>query len=188
VLTRRALVRSSLAGGALLLAPLSARAASPDSDLAHLRLLIGVELLLGDFYDQALHGSLDKPTAGLATHLRADEHAHYNGLATLLTGLGQVPATADDIDFTYPAGTFASQGAILKQASKLEAIALGAYLGAVENVQTPSLRLPIGQIAANEAQHASALAHAAGARLVGHAFAPSLQIGAVSDALSAYEA
>jgi Ferritin-like domain len=188
VLTRRALVRSGLAGGALLLAPPLARAASPDSDLAYLRLLVGVELLIGDFYDQALRANvLDRATATLATQLRADEHAHYNGLATLLTGLAQVPATADDIDFTYPRGTFAARRAILKLASKLESLALGAYLGAVENVQTAQLRLPIGQIAANEAQHSSVLAHALGAAPVGRAFAPALQIDAVSAALGAYE-
>ena len=46
----------------------------------------------------------------------------------------------------------------MKLAASLEDLTLGAYLGAVENVQTPQLRLPIGQIAANEAQHVSALA------------------------------
>ena len=92
----------------------------------------------------------------------ADENAHYNGLATLIAGAGQIPATADDINFAYPDGTFDSQASIAKLATSFESLTLGAYLGAVENVQTPQLRLPIGQIAANEAQHVSALAVAAG--------------------------
>jgi rubrerythrin len=189
--TRRALLRSGLAGGALLLAPPLARAAGtpPDSDLAYLRLLIGVELLTADFYGRALSsGTLDPPATALVKQLRADERAHYMGLATLVAGSGQIPATAGDIDFNYPTGALAAQRSILKLASKLESLAVGAYLGAIENVQTQQLRLPIGQIAANEAQHAGALAHVLGAKPIGRAFAPSLQIDAVSAALDTYEA
>jgi hypothetical protein len=69
----------------------------------------------------------------------------------------------------------------------LEHLMLGAYLGAVESVETPSLRLPIGQIAANEAQHQSALAALNGRPVVGKAFAPALQIAAVSNALGRFE-
>ena len=188
VLTRRALVRSGFAGGALLLTPALARGAAPDSDAAYLRLLIGVELLLGDFYGRALRsGRLDSGGATLLRQLRRDERAHYNGLAALVTSLGQTPATAGDIDFGYPAGALASQRQILKHCAQLEALALGAYLGAAASVQTQQLRLPIGQIAANEAQHASALAQARGGNPVGRAFAPSLRIDAVSAALDAYE-
>ena len=64
---------------------------------------------------------------------------------------------------------------------------LGAYVGALENVQTPQLRLPIGQIAANEAQHQGALAALRGKPVIGKAFAPALQIGAVTAALDDYE-
>jgi hypothetical protein len=188
VLTRRRLLQTGLVGGVLLAAPPLAQAATPDSDLAYLRLLIGVELLTGDAYDRALaSGKLDTAATSLVKQARTDERAHYNGLAVLVTNLGQVAATSDDIDFTYPAGSFGSQTATLKLASKLEALALGAYLGAVQNVQTAQLRLPIGQIAANEAQHGSAIARALGARLIGHAFAPALQIDAVSSALDAFE-
>ena len=117
----------------------------------------------------------------------ADEKAHYNSLSTLITGAGQVPATSDDINFTYPKRSFGSEASMLKLASSIETLTLGAYLGAVENIQTPQLRLPIGQIAANEAQHVSAMAVAAGKPIIGRAFAPALQIDAVSAALDAYE-
>jgi Ferritin-like domain len=188
VLSRRSLLQAGLAsGGALLLASI-ASAATPDSDLAYLRLLIGVELLSGDFHDRGLgSGKLDADSSGLVTQMRADERAHYSGLATLVTSLGQIPATSDDIDFTYPAGSFASQSAILKLASKIEQLALGAYLGAVENVQTAQLRLPIGQIAANEAQHVSVLQKSLGAKPIGRPFATALSIDTVSAALDSYE-
>ena len=50
-----------------------------------------------------------------------------------------------------------------------------------------TLRLPIGQIAANEAQHLGALEALEGRSVIGKAFAPALQIGSVSDALDEYE-
>lgn len=188
MLTRRRLLQTGLVGGAVLAVPPLAHAAAPDADLAYLRLLIGVELLTIDFYGRALATRKLDPTGGaLMRQMHADERAHYNGLSAAVTGLGQTPATAGDIDFAYPAGATASRGAILKLAQKLEWLALGAYLGAVQNVQAPDLRLPIGQIAANEAQHGGALAHALGAPPIGRAFAPALQIDAVSAVLGRYE-
>lgn len=165
-----------------------AAAALPDADLAYLRLLIGAELLAADFHDQALaSGKLAKTVASAVKQIHADESAHYAGLAQLVTAGGQTPAAAGDIDFSYPAKTFASQAAILEAAWSIETLTVGAYLGAVENLQTPQVRLPVGQIAANEAQHVSALAAVLGRPLIGHAFAPSLSIDAVSAALDAYE-
>jgi hypothetical protein len=188
--------RGAAGGGALLLSAsaMSALAGSaaastlPDNDLSYLRLLIGAELLAIDFQTQApAGGKLSAASAALFKQMLADEHAHYQGLATLMTGAGQVPATSDDINFAYPKGSFDSEASIMKLADTLENLTLGAYLGAVQNVQIPQLRLPIGQIAANEAQHVSALAVSAGRPPIGRAFAPSLQIGAVSAALDAYE-
>jgi hypothetical protein len=175
-------------GGALLLPAVAGAAAIPDNDLAYLRLLIGVELLAADFQAQALAGGkVGGGARAVLEQTRADERAHYAGLARLVSAAGQVPATADDIDFSYPRGSFSSQAAVLKLAWSLETLAVGAYLGAVENVDTSQLRLPIGQIAANEAQHVSALAGLLGKPAIGHAFAPSLSIGAVSAALDGYE-
>jgi hypothetical protein len=179
-----------LVGGTALglgLAPASA-AGVPDEDLAYARLLIGVELLAIDFQTQAIaSGKLEQAAQRVLTKIRGQEKAHLTGLSVLVTGAGQVPATADDIDFAYPKGTFADAAKLAELARTIEALALGAYLGAVENVQTPAWRLPIGQIAASEAQHVSALAGAAGRQTLGRAFAPSLQIDAVSAALDGYE-
>jgi hypothetical protein len=191
-LDRAALLRKATAllgaGAAAAVLAEPAAAALPDGDLAYLRLLIGAELLASDFQDEALQsGKLAGSVASALRHMHADERAHYAGLAQLLTAAGQTPATAGDIDFTYTANTFASQASILKVASAIETLTLGAYVGAVENVETSQLRLPIGQIGANEAQHVSALAAALGRPLIGHAFASSLSIDAVSAALDAYE-
>jgi hypothetical protein len=187
--------RGVAGGGALLLsgsavsafAGVAGAATAPDGDLTYLR-LVGVELLAADFQAQALaSGKLTSARAAATRQMLADEKAHYRSLSTLITGAGQVPATSDDINFTYPKRSFDSEASMLKLATSLETLTLGAYLGAVENIQTAQLRLPIGQIAANEAQHVSALADAAGKPIIGRPFAASLQIDAVSAALDAYE-
>jgi rubrerythrin len=196
-MTRGALLsRGAVGGGALLVsasglaavAPLARAETPPDADLAYLRLLIAAELLAIDFQSRALtSGKLRRAAQSLFRRIRSDESDHYKRLARLLTAAGQTPATANDINFSYPKGSFHSQGSILALAGRLEHLMLGAYLGAVESVETPSLRLPIGQIAANEAQHQSALAGLNGRAVVGKAFAPALQIAAVSNALGRFE-
>jgi hypothetical protein len=196
-LSRAGLLRRGAAGsGALLLsgsavsalATAAGAATIPDNDLAYLRLLVGAELLAADCQAQALaSGKLSPGLSAAVKQMLADEKAHYNSLSTLITGAGQVPATVDDIDFTYPKRSFGSEASMLKLATSIENLTLGAYLGAVENIQTAQLRLPIGQIAANEAQHVSAVAAATGKPIIGRAFAPALRIDAVSTALDAYE-
>ena len=188
--------RGAVGGGALLVsasglaavAPLARAETPPDADLAYLRLLIAAELLAVDFQSRALtSGKLRRAAQSLFRRIRSDESDHYKRLARLLTAAGQTPATANDINFSYPKGSFHSQGSILALAGRLEHLMLGAYLGAVESVETSSLRLPIGQIAANEAQHQSALAGLNGRPVVGKAFAPALQMAAVSNALGRFE-
>jgi len=195
--SRARLLRRGVAGGGALLlsgsaasvfATAAGAAAIPDNDLAHLRLLVGAELLATDFQTQALASGKLKPARATAVkQMLADERAHYNSLSRLISAAGQVAVTSDDINFAYPKRSFGSEASILRLAASLEALTLGAYLGAVENVQTPQLRLPIGQIAANEAQHVSAVAAASGKPIIGRAFAPALPIAAVSTALDAYE-
>ncbi len=166
----------------------AAAAAPPDGDLAYLRLLVAAELLALDFEGQArASGKAAGRTAALLKQIRADDTAHYAGLGAMLNGAGQPPTTAGDIDFTYPKGSFASQGSILKLGWTLSTLSLGAYLGAVQSVQTSELRGPIGQIAANEAQHVSAFAQLLGRPVVGSAFAGALSIDGVSETLDRYE-
>jgi rubrerythrin len=196
-MSRGALLRRGAVGGGALLvsasglgavAPLARADTPPDADLAYLRLLIAAELLAVDFQSKALASrKLRREAHSLFRRIRADESDHYKHLASLLTAAGQTPATADDINFSYPKGSFRSQASILALAGRLERLMVGAYIGAVENVETSSLRLTIGQIAANEAQHQSALAGLHGRPVVGKAFAPALQIAAVSNALGRFE-
>lgn len=199
-MSRAGLLRRGAVGGGALLVSASgfatlgfadvASAATPsDGDLAYLRLLIAAELLVFDFQSRALaSGKLRRNGAHpLFRRIRADEQAHYIHLANLLTAAGQTPATSGDIDFSYPKGSFRSQASIVRLAGRLEHLMVGAYVGAIENVEAPELRLPIGQIAANEAQHKGALAGLNGCPVVEKAFAPALQMAAVSNVLDEFE-
>ena len=188
--------RGAVGGGALLVsasglaavAPAAWADTPPTGDLAYLRLLIAAELLAVDFQSRALASrKLRHEARSLLRQIKADENAHYTQLANLLTGAGGTPATSADIDFRYPKGSFRSHASILTLAWRLEHLMVGAYVGAIENVETPELRLPIGQIAANEAQHQGALGGLSGRPVIGEAFAPALQIGAVSDVLDEFE-
>ena len=187
--------RGAVGGGAVLSASVfgalarRADAATPsDNDLAYLRLLVAAELLAADFQAKALaSGRLNRHSRTVVRKMATDERRHYARLAQLVTAAGQPPATPSDIDFSYPKGSFASQASVLKLAAEIETLVLGAYLGAIENVEAAELRLPIGQIAANEAQHAGALAALRGRNAIGRAFAPSLQIDEASAALDRFE-
>jgi hypothetical protein len=161
-----------------------ASAAVPDSDLAYARLLVALELLSLDFYTRAIG-------AGGGSQLelrraRAAERRHYDVVADVLTDAGQVPATAQDIDFSYPRGSFTSSAAIARLGVRLESLSLGAYLGAVRSLQTALYREHAARVAASEAQHLSVFAGAVGGRRLGPPLPAALSIDRVSDALDAY--
>jgi molybdopterin-binding protein len=131
-----------LAGSAFGLAPAVARADTPsDNDLAYARLLVTIELLALDFYSAAIssrhfHGAA---LTGLR-RARADEAKHRDAAAAVLTSAGQVPPLADDVDFSYPRGSFATRASIARLGARLESLFLGAYLGAVEGYEANALR------------------------------------------------
>jgi hypothetical protein len=161
----------------------------PVSDLAYARLLVGAELLAADFYAQALAASSTGPTVTRYLKIAAaNEQEHYASVAGILSGAGQTPAVAGDIDFSYPNGTFASAGSIIGFAQQLETTILGAYLGAIGGIQTGALRTGIGQIAACEAQHAAYFSAVKGDRAFSLSFPVALTIDQASDALDAYTA
>jgi len=184
-----------LGGGALLasasglgaLAPAALADGVPAGDLAYLRLLIASELLAVDFYGQAFeHGDLRRPYSAVARRIRADESEHYTLLAALMTAAGQTPATAGDIDFSYPAATFASRRSVLSFAKQLERMLVGSYIDALEHVQTPAYRATMARILANESQHHSAIAALFGEPVIGRPATP-VRMDAMSNFLDHYE-
>ena len=170
-----------------LLASAAAADTFPDGDLAYLRMLIATELLGADFYDSAVqaqpYGNRGQKQLKLALF---NEGEHYAALSGLFAGAGQTPTTADDIDFSYPEGSFDTTAAVTKLAVTLETLFLGTYLGAAGGVQTASLQQPIAQIAANQAQHLTVFT-----QLLGHSgfsvgMPAPLPMDAATQAMDAY--
>ena len=199
-ITRGQLLSRSAKGGAALLvggAALgslveTASAASttlPTGDLAYVRLLVGAELLASDFYSTALAAANAKPA--VTAYLKrayANEQEHYTSVAQILSGVGVTPAVSGDIDFSYPDGTFATQHSIAKFAAGLETTILGAYLGAIDGIQTDTLKVGLARIAANEAQHVGYFSAAAGGKAFTLSFPQELTIDEASNALDAFTA
>jgi hypothetical protein len=195
-LSRAALLSRGAKGGAAMLAAGSAFAfldgtasadTLPDSDLAYLRLLISTELLGADFYTNAIAAQPYRGAGAKELKLAlANEKDHYATLAGIFTSAGQAPATADDIDFSYPAGAFTTTGAVTKLAVDLETLFLGAYIGAVTAVQTASLLQPVAQIAANQAQHLTVFSQLLGRSAFKAPLPAALTIDVVTQALAAY--
>src|SRR5580765_7799331 len=159
-----------------------ASAAVPDGDLAYARLLVALELLSLDFYTRAIGGGSQLELR----RARAAERRHYDVVSTVLTDAGQVAATAQDIDFSYPRGSFSSWSAVAKLGVRLESLSLGAYLGAVRSLQTPLYREHAARAAASEAQHLSFFAGEVGGRRFGPPLPAALTIDRASDALDAF--
>jgi len=103
-----------------------------------------------------------------------------------LSGAGQTPAVASDFEFSYPNGAFASKASIARLGVRLEATFMGAYLGAVEGLQTSALKQPVAQIAANEAEHLSVFLRLSGRSPIGIALPRPLTIDEASNALDVF--
>ena len=188
--------RGAKGGAALLLAGSfggslvdSAAAADtvPDGDLAYARLLVGAELLALDFYARAIASKrLSGDALGALKRARVNEREHYDKVSEILSGSGQTPAVASDFDFSYPKEAFASKSSIAKLGVTLEAAFMGAYLGAVDGLQTNALKLPVAQIASNEAEHLSVFMRLFGRSPIGISLPRPLTIDQASNALDVF--
>jgi rubrerythrin len=159
----------------------------PDADLAYARLLIGVELLASDFYARALAAKrFGKDESTYLKRVHANEQEHYRMLSGILSGAGQTPALPADFDFSYPKRTFSAKASIARLGVRLETAFLGAYLGAVDGLQTNSLKQPMARIAASEAEHLSLFRRLSGGDPVGVAFPSSLTIEQASAVLDSF--
>lgn len=197
-ITRAQLLSRSAKGGAALVVAGSAlgqfaetAAADPPltTDLAYARLLVGAELLASDFYSVAIAAANTRPeVTGYLKRALANEQEHYQSVAGFITGAGMTPAVSGDIDFGYPAGTFASQGSIVKFAKALEDTILGAYLGAIAGVQASAFKAGLARIAACEAQHSAYFTTAIGGKVFSASFPPALTIDQASNVLDAFTA
>ena len=158
-----------------------------DQDLAYVRLLVTAELLQSNFYSQAIAASVASPE--VTKYLKRaylNEQEHYQSVAGIVTGTGNVPAVASDINFSYPDGTFADEKSILKAAAALENAVVATYAGAMGGIVTNQFKSGLAQIALCEAQHASYFAVQSGGKPFWLSFPAALTIQQASDAMNQY--
>ena len=116
--------------------------------------------------------------------LSATEHAA--ALAKLLTDAGQTAAVAEDFEFAWPDGTFATRRAAGRTGLEIARPLLGVYVGAAIGVSIASYRTLFTTMAANVAQQVAALSRLSGGRMVGVSFPPAVDVETASDAIEAY--
>jgi len=194
-LTRAELLERTAKGGAALAVGggILGSVASPASaaigtdDIPLVTQAVAIELLGSVFYTEAL--SAKATNAKESRYLKralANETDHYKAVAQILTDAKQTPGTADDFNFTFPTGSFATTDSIAKLGVKLEAIFLGSYLGAVAELKDADTRAVFARIAASQAQHLSLLSGIALNRPIGMSFPVPLSLDAVSVALDPF--
>ncbi|WP_217922626.1 ferritin-like domain-containing protein [Miltoncostaea oceani] len=121
--------------------------AAGDVEIA--KLAATAELLAVDVYSRAITtGFFTADVLAYMEAARQNEQDHYDTLAGVLGA-----DAPKGLKFKYPAGTFASAKSIAATGVALETAFVGAYLGAVEALESVDLKAVAGQVAANEAQH-----------------------------------
>jgi hypothetical protein len=158
-----------------------------DQDLAYVRLLVTAELLQSNFYSQAIAASvLTGDALKYVKRAYLNEQEHYQSVAGIVSGAGQVPTVSADVNFSYPDGTFDDQKSILKAAATLESAVVSTYAGAMGGIVTNQFKTGIAQIAACEAQHSSYFQTTTGGPPFWLSFPPPFTIQQASDAMNAY--
>lgn len=123
------------------------------SDTDVLKYALFLELLEEDFYIKAVQsGNLSGNVAGLATSVRNHESTHVDALQA---ALGSEAFGSAEVGFDF-GDSFATQANFLATAQILEQTGVGAYLGAIDIIQSRSLRTTAASIFTIEARHTAA--------------------------------
>ena len=108
-LHRRAFLATSLTAGVGLAAP-SRALASTDEELAYANFGSVAELLLAEYYRRAVATGLFRGSAlGALRRAGFDEREHYAALELVLTGAGEAPPIAEDLELAIPAVDFCTR-------------------------------------------------------------------------------
>lgn len=191
-LDRAALLCRAVKGAAVLSAAgIVAALAEPaaaglgDADLAWARVVTAAELASAAFYVRLAASSLfGSELRGQFRRALLNEREHYRATADILVGAGQMPAVAEDFDFTFPTGAFAIRGRAARLGVTLEAASVGAYLGGVAALQDDGLKTVFARIAASEAEHLALFSRLAANRPVGISFPEPLDFETASNAIA----
>jgi hypothetical protein len=190
-MNRRSLLFSAAGAGLAasgLTAPRGFAAATvTDDELAFASFGQAAELLLADFYGRATAAKVATgPAAHDLAHGALSATEHVAALAKLLTDAGQTASVAEDFDFAWPEGTFATRRRAGRTGLEIARPLLGVYLAAEIGVSVVSYRTLFTSMAANVAQQLAALSRLSGGRMVGISFPSAVDIETASAAIEAY--
>jgi hypothetical protein len=182
---RRRFVLSTLgAGSAAIATPwLGSAAAATEDDLAFANFGASTELLVRDFYANALESKLvtGSRTAALRRG-RAAAERHATALSDLLTGAGDVAPLPEDFEFAWPANTFRTEKAMVETGRGVLRALLGVYQTAAATASEPTYRVLFASLAASVSQQGVALAGASATE----PFPVAMELEAASHALERY--
>jgi len=174
------------AGVATLGAPWFSAAAATDDDLAFANFGVAVELLLTDFYAEALDakvvGGRERP---ILRRGHAAARSHAKALGDLLVGAGDTAPVADDFEFDWPKGTFTSAAAISKTAQAILHPLLGVYQMAAATTSVADYRVLYASLAASLGQQIGAFSTVSGPAGA-EPFPVAVDLEGASDALQDY--
>jgi len=178
----------AIAGASLFGASAGPASAGVEEDLALVRLAIAGELVGAQFFAGGLDSGLfDGAVKRALSRAQFNDEEHLAALAQALAAAGQTPAEGyGDFVYTFPEGAFESGRRFGEVGVSLKTAVLGAYLGAVQVLESPGLRIAAARIASSEAAHLSVLAGLAGILPVGISFPALLDIEQASEGLAPF--
>jgi Ferritin-like domain len=138
----------------------NAGTAEREADVAVLSQVLSRQLGVVAAYERVLHG-LGRPDLATARLFRAQEQEHLDATIKTLRGLGgEVKAEPEEIE----SSGLRSRADYVEFLYEMESATIGAELGAIAKLSTPSARTVLASTVANQAQHLVLLRRELGAK------------------------
>ena len=178
-----------MADGKMMDGKMAPKMMAPSGDLDIVRFALTMEQLEAAFYAQIVTAHQNRvylPARAfqLAQQIALAEADHVRALSGVLAGAEQaVPAAPT---FQFPAQVFLSPITFAWFAYTLEEIGIGAYLGAVGNIESDDIRQAAASIYGAEAQHAALLRTFAGFNFAPRYYESPLSVDQVTTLITPY--
>jgi hypothetical protein len=184
-LSRRGLLGVAAGGVALATVRVRSAPAATDDELAYANFGLAAAFLAADYYARALEaGRLGADVRRTLRTGRSASLAQAHALGDLITGAGDTPAAAEDFEFAWPSGAFATAASTRRTGVAVLRPTLGAYQRAVASVVMPSYRVLYASLTASLGQQLGALAGPVGETV--EPFPPAMDLETASAALESY--
>jgi hypothetical protein len=165
---------------------LGGASAATEDDLAFANFGATTELLVQDFYAEALAAKLVSGTkVGALKRGRSCAAQHVKALSDLLVGAGDTAPLAEDFEFEWPRKTFTSEKVAVTTGVGVLRALLGAYQTAAATVTEQPHRVLYASLSASVGQQIVALGAFEGANAV-EPFPVATDLETASDALERY--